>query len=223
MYASDVINDARSLLVDGADQRVQRNTDSEFYSWLYDGQQRLLATRPYASAQVDYVHRCVVGTAQRLPDEAHMVLDVHSITDGDITRALRPIDKDDADAGSPGWTAERGTPYEYIIPPAEESDYKRFWLLPGPNNDTTTASLTISVAPRKITSVSDQLVVSDDWHYAMVDYVMYRLLSKQAKRGNQDASAMHFSSFMQAAGGPKLTKVDKSPQYIQHKKEAHLR
>ena len=221
LHASDIIARVRDLTVDNG-QRKQHWENSEIYNWLKDAQDRIIAQRPYASALHGYQHRCTVGSPQRLHDTIAMILNVGFVTDGDTTQALYPIDRRDADAGTPGWVSERGTPEEYILVEGDKGDPRHFWLLPGPNNLTTVLDLDVAVAPNTITSPADELVVSDEWGYTLVDYCMYRMLSKHNKAGNAEPAMAYYRSFLDSIG-QRRSKIEKPPEYEQHPREANIK
>jgi hypothetical protein len=189
--ASDITSDAAALLID-ADHAYW--TQDELLSYLGEAQRALVNVCPQANAVTATV-TLDEGAAQTLPDDAIRLLgNVHI----DAGAALTEISPSVLDRAAPAWRSEdkTDTPQHYMYDPR----YPLAFAVYPPAEADTDIELTYAAVPDEITKAGDTLTVADFYRPALLDYVLFRALSKDTEAGNANAAQLHYQLFMKALG-----------------------
>lgn len=181
-----------------------RWSDTELTNYLNDGRRDLAVARPdLFSETVDLT--LVVGTKQAVPSDGTRFVDaIRNVSDaGAIGRSVRIIEREVLDAQAPDWHAE---PTARVIKHFmyDEREPKTFYVYP-PAIAGNKLTIVYTKAPVDITSgdLDSALVLSkeDIFASALVDYIVYRCLSKDAEfAANAQRAVMHYQAFANVVG-----------------------
>jgi hypothetical protein len=175
--ASAIINRARLQAIDTAKVRW---LDTELLLWLSDGQRTVVAMAPSASAKTDIVP-LIGGTRQALPGGAYMLLSILRNVDpstGAPGRAVRVASREVLDTSDPDWHLHcpAQAVHNYVYDPAEPLN---FYVWP-PNTGKGKVQLVYARDPPELTAVDNEIVVQPLYQTALVDYLLYRMHSKDS-------------------------------------------
>jgi hypothetical protein len=175
--ASAIINRARLQAIDTGKMRWQ---DDELLLWLSDGQRTVVAMAPSASAKTDTVP-LVGGTRQTLPVGAYMLLSILRNVDPTTDapgRAVRVSSREILDTSDPDWHLHcpAQTVRNYVYDPAEPLN---FYVWP-PNNGGGKVQLVYALDPPELVAVDNEITVQPLYQTALLDYVLYRMHSKDS-------------------------------------------
>lgn len=196
--AADLIDSATVLLGDPGNDVWGR---TELLGYLNDGL-KVVATKVPDQFTATIVVTLASGPKQTLPAGVdRMIMPVCNIDNAETTRgrAVRMIDKWMLDAQSPGWMGSTpGTTREVAYRPEVPHE---FWVSPPANGG---SKLEVQVA-KDPTVHSQGTVVEVDavYHPALIDYMVYRALSKDVEYAADGKAASFYQSFMNhfAGGG----------------------
>lgn len=212
MKASDIMRDAAVLLLD---EEFARWPLSELAEWIDRGVETIITAKPSAKSKT-HVMTLVTGTKQSLPDDQGIVqlLDVvRNIGAGDAPgRMVRQTARSELDSNEPNWHNPAKVPYraevrQFVF---DEILPKTYWVYPG-NDGTGKLETIVSFLPDGVVSlhtgdVADiatwNITVSLDDQYrpALLDYVMWRALSKEDVAATFQKATAFFQSFQTALG-----------------------
>ena len=175
--ASAILNRARLQAIDTAKVRW---ADEELLLWLSDGQRTVVAMAPSASAKTDVV-ALVGGTRQALPGGGYMLLSVLRNVDPATDapgRAVRVASREVLDTTDPDWHLHcpAKTVHNYVYDPAEPLS---FYVWP-PNNGTGKVQLVYAIDPPELVTVDSEITVQPIYQTALLDYLLYRMHSKDS-------------------------------------------
>ena len=175
--ASAIIDRARLQAIDAGKMRWQ---DEELLLWLSDGQRTVVAMAPSASAKTDIVP-LVGGTRQTLPDGAYMLLSILRNVDpatDEPGRAVRVSSREVLDTTDPDWHlhCKSQAVRNYVYDPAEPLN---FYVWP-PNTGGGKVQLVYARDPPELTAVDNEIIVQPIYQTALVDYLLYRMHSKDS-------------------------------------------
>lgn len=192
----------------------------EFVRYLNDGQREINLYRPDAmstNATVDLIP----GTKQTLPTNGVKLIEIPRNNNGSTKRAVRLVEREILDAGSPNWHTQAGVTeilhymYDardpktyYVFPPAAGSTAKLDIVY---SANTTDIAIPADGASLPIDSTSDNtsgasvvigaISVPDIYANALVDYMLYRAYSKDADyAGNAARAQSHYAVFANTLG-----------------------
>lgn len=196
LTAQNVIDRARDILQDTASVRW---SDAELLRWLNDGRREMVTVRPDIYASVTVI-TLVSGTKQSIPGDGAVFLTAYRNIDaqGSPTTTVRPVDRMTLDALLPGWhAAAAGATKHYMLDLAVP---KVFWVYP---QAAAGAKLEIAYAkdPADITVTTTSLTEEANYAFALVDYLCFRALSKDADHvDNASRAAIYFDRFYKLLG-----------------------
>lgn len=196
------------------DQSAVRWTYPELASWIGDGQNAIVLADP-SSASANVTMALQSGTWQQISSSYLSVLrlirNIASVGPPRVGgRAIRVTTRQSLDAASPYWHSTTYVPFgsevrNFIF---DEDDPKSFYVYPG--NDGTgivEALLVQDLLPISATGLATELSsygqnigLPDSYAPALVDYVVYRALSKDAPGGSLAVAQSHFKAFAAAIG-----------------------
>ena len=202
----DIVDEVRSQLND-EDVTNLRWTDAEFLRYVNSGQRQVVIFVPEANiieAQITIVADS--GSRQTIPSDGVKFIKVSANFDTvDTVRgpAIRRVELNALDSAFSEWdyrtisaTGEQpNVPnfeseftdvyYEHYAHDSREP--KVYYLYPRPRNlFAFDIMLVYSQLPADLTALSDPVVLTDEYQNAMVDYVIYRALSKDNRYGVDD-------------------------------------
>jgi len=195
--AADLIDLATGLLEDPANDVWGR---TELLEYLNDGLKALAAKRPDEFV-VTAVVTLAEGPKQSLPsDYVALLRPLSNIDNAETTRgrAIRLVPKELLDNASPGWMlAPQSTTREVALSPDQSSE---FWVYP-PAVAGAKLELEVERNPSVMTQGS-AVPVNAKFHPALVDYVVFRALSKDSEYAVDGKAGAFYQSFMNHIGGP---------------------
>lgn len=222
MTFADIESAVRATLADSG-QRREHYTTLEIQGYTWEAERQVVTIKPWASAKDDHVHQCEPTAMQRLSSDVHMMLEMHGVIEnGKVVRQIHRIERKDADLATPGWMSEQGPVDEYIEPEPERGDPTVFWLMPHPVDNSQSLSMTVSMLPTRLENDTDALTVTDRFGTAVVEWVLYRCLSKHHKEGNSPAAGHHYQQFYTQLG-EKVPQMTTMPKYEQKRREGYVR
>ncbi len=212
MKASEIMGDAAVLLLD---EDFVRWPLSELADWIDRGVETIITAKPSAKSKT-LVVSLVAGTKQTLPANAGIVqlLDVvRNIGVGDAPgRMVRQTARSELDSNEPNWhngakVAYRSEVRQFVF---DEILPQTYWVYPG-NDGTGKLETIVSYLPAGIVgqhsgdasdiSTWDITVGLDDqYRPALLDYVMWRALSKEDVAATFQKATAFFQSFQTALG-----------------------
>lgn len=200
-----ILNRAASLL---NDEEFVRWEESELLEWLNDGQ-RAVAKGPATDAYVlrDNV-TTVAGTVQTLPVGAIRLVDV--IKDVTTGRSIHQTDYALVDALSSTWrAAAAGTAENYFY---DERNPKQFEIYP-PQVSGTFIEVVYNAQPGDAT-ISGNIVISDMYADSLIDYIVYRGMSKDTEDSSAELSraTAFYRAFLVGIGYKESTDVTVEPR-----------
>lgn len=178
VLASAIINRVRSLLVD--EETTPRWTDTELLRHLSDGQRTIAMMQPDSASRISSV-QLAVGTRQSIPADGQQLLSIirNMGTNGTTPgRAIRITRREIMDDQVPDWHSVAKANYttNYMYDPQDQTS---FFVYP-PSNGTNYVEMNYTFIPDEITSLSDEIELSDMYLTPLTDYVMFRAHQKDA-------------------------------------------
>ena len=198
--AKTIIDKASVLLGDVA---ATRWTSAELLGWLNDGQLELVILAPAVNTR-NVALLLVAGVKQSLPADGITLIDIpyNSGSAGTtMGTVINHVPKEIMLKRIPGWTTTLpNSVVKHFI--YSNSDPLIFYVYPPQPSVPKYVECVYSARPVLITAatVGIKITICDFYQNALLDYVIYRALSKDSEYGNQDAKAMaHYQLFIQAA------------------------
>ena len=182
-----------AILVDGLlkkvsiichdESRVRWKTE-ELLLWLNEALVALVVKFPEANTKRFPGFRLAPGAKQTLPEEVISLFDMTGVPSADIQTL---------DAFSLNWR-QRPTASvvrNFLYRPEE---YPTFWVWPAQNDKPAQVELVCSCKPAKAVS-GGTLDVQDKYEDRLVNYVLYRALSKDAEVGSVERATAYYQLF----------------------------
>jgi hypothetical protein len=195
-----------SVLIDKAEIILQDETNvrwgqGELLGWLNDGQREAVRIAPEAYVLTDSNVGLAAGTRQNLDaltltGSPIRLIDVPRNFGG---RAMRPVDRKVLDSQNPDWHTETGEllSKHYTF---DSRDPKTFYVYP-PANGATSVVVVYSASPIDV-ALTDSIKVDDIYAPALIDYVVYRAMSKDAEyTANSQLAIAHYTAFERSVAG----------------------
>ncbi|WP_126975575.1 phage adaptor protein [Frigidibacter oleivorans] len=211
--AKDVMRRASTILQDSG---AVHWLAAELFAYLQDGIREVVAIKPNANSRI-VILSLVAGTRQELPAEYSILSRViRNIVQGQEERggaAIRPIDRSVLDAQIPGWQDKSVMPFARAVLHVvhDMTTPRQFYVVPG-NNGEGRIEAAVGVVPLELSGPTGSAMLDveaydsfvdlpDLYRNPLVDYVLYRALSKDSGEANAAARATaHYSSFTAALG-----------------------
>lgn len=184
IQVNDLLSQAGTLLNDVA---AVRWPNAERLIWLNEGLRLLVVNHPDAKIKRAST-TLVAGAKQTLPADAIVLLEVRS-ANGPVLQC----DRSALDAFAPLWQSRptAGAAKNFMFDPAE---YPTYWVYPAQNATPATVELVYSAYPTAAT-LGSPVDVQDKYASKLVDYLLYRALSKDAEVGSAERAIAYFQSF----------------------------
>lgn len=213
--AADILTKAGIQLVD---PDAVRWTFPELVAWLNAAIRAIIIAKPSASSKA-FVLPLVEGTRQGLPDDHDPEIlallsigrNVASAAPGAAAgRAIRPTTRDLLDVSEPYWHDPRTVRFRKEVKQYtfDENVPRAFFVYPG-NDGTGFVEAECSYAPTEvaavgpddaITSYASEIPLQSIWEEVILDYVLFRALSRDDLDGNAGRAMMHMQAFAAATG-----------------------
>lgn len=207
--AKSVIDKAAILLTDAGNVRWSR---AELLGWMNDARRQIVLFKPSShNAVVDV--KLKAGTHQQIPTDGYMLLGIsHNMGTDGLTPgpAIRIISREVLDSYLPTW---HQAPAEAIVQNYVFSmqDQTAFYVYP-PSNGQNFVKLNYSRYPVNIVSESEQLGVHEILEGAVLDYMMYRAVGKDAEYAAMQAlSQRYYDSFKETMIGKEAGEAENNP------------
>jgi len=194
--ANEIVSRAASLLFD---LEKVRWPEAELLLWVADAQQLIGKNVPDSVSTVMNIP-LVAGTKQTLDASFSRLLRIiRNQGSPDAGQAITLTTRKALDAIRPGWHEETGPIVEhYVYEP--EIDRRSFWVYPGPESTIMVQAVVALMTPTAV-AAGVPLIVPEIWTNALVDWTMFRALSKQADFGSAGPRAeAHARAFAAAIG-----------------------
>lgn len=194
MLASELIGRARNLLNDTG---AVRWTDSELLDWISEGQRRLARLRPKYFSKTSTV-QLSPGILQNVPSDGIVLQSVvrnMGLSGTTPGRSITPVSKRVLDIINPDWPSDPpdATVQRFIYDPNSPLIY---YVYPAQPSPASYVEIIYSAFPPTLTATTDQLGVPEDMSPLVLDFVMYRALSRDAPEGSNTAAASFYQSFL---------------------------
>lgn len=211
--AQVVIDRVREVVNDNASAFItdKRWSDAELLLWITDGQREIVKTKP-ESYPITVAFDVTNDTPrQRLdPADAYRLIRVEAnasvvgspptVIYGDV---IRIVERDVFDSFNPAWSryspAAPGENYfkAYCM---DANDPLAFFLTPVPVSLAFKVWLTYAGVPPDLAAGTDALALSAIYIAPLVDYAVYRALTKESREGNREVADRFLRSFYAALG-----------------------
>ena len=180
-----------------------RWVESELLDWLNEGQRAIVILKPEAKT-VNAAVVLVEGTKQTIPVAG---IRLHKVIRNMGTDGLTPgnvipiVDSAVLDAMSPGWHAAASAA-AVINYTHDGNDPLTFYVTPPqPAASPGYVEMAYSAIPDACVTIADAIDISDIFEAALIDYIIYRTMSKDSDYGGQDRiAAGQYQVFQQGLG-----------------------
>lgn len=200
MTGTQIAEQLRRLLQD-EDLSAPRYTDAELLAWLNEAYLALIKIVPAEGMRVGNI-TLAAGINQSLPDGGIALIEVRrnmGINGASPGRVLTLMSREALDAFLPDWPSSAQTAVLLHYMP-DVADASRFYVYPPALPDTTVEAKWVHT-PESATSLSETIKVRDVFAPALVNYVAFRLYSKDADdASNAQIASAYYSAFLSAAG-----------------------
>ncbi|WP_316159652.1 MULTISPECIES: DUF6682 family protein [unclassified Bradyrhizobium] len=196
------------------DEEAVRWTLPELADWINEAVKAIVLAKPSANS-VTAVLSLTAGTYQELPDQYQTLLRIvrNISSEGPPRvggRVVRVTTRDALDAQAPYWHDPRQTPYKAEVRQFvfDEESPRSFYVYPG--NDGTgkieaiVAELPAQIAatgdPAALASYDQDIGLEDIYLSPVLDFVLFRAMSKDSDAGNPIGAVAHYQAFASAVG-----------------------
>jgi hypothetical protein len=199
----DVITRASDLLFD---QSHVRWPEDELIRWINDAVREIIGYRPDLAAVTKPVSLPASGSSVQhdLSGDTHKCIRIIRVIRniGGTGDAIRITDMANLTAYNPGWASAdaSSTVKNYMF---DEETPTVFWTYPPVSN--ATVEVSFLQMPEVLDSGGDKIPLPDTFFNPVLDYVMFRAMSKDAEAGNLSARAAGHLQAFKAYFGDKAT------------------
>tara|TARA_Y100000310_G_scaffold345238_1_gene463009 strand:+ start:8183 stop:8887 length:705 start_codon:yes stop_codon:yes gene_type:complete len=199
--AQEVVDQARYLLQDLTTGGV-RWLDAEMLIWMNAAQREVALYKPNSSVTNSAVV-LVAGTKQSIPAAGvHLIKVTRNMGAGGSTpgNAVRIVDQEVLDAQAPTWHTDtaNGVVKHYVF---DKRDPTVFYVYPPQPSTPQYIEIVYACVPTALDDLDDTLEVPDIFANALMCYVMFRALSKDATYTKNGVDAnVYYQQFLGAVG-----------------------
>jgi hypothetical protein len=196
------------------DESATRWTLPELCDWINEAVKAIVLAKPSATSQT-VTMTLQVGTYQQLPDQylslLRLVRNISAVGPPRVGgRVIRVTDSDALDAANPDWHNPRCVKYapevrQFVF---DDDDPLVYYVYPG-NDGTGVVEGVVSILPAPVVATGDVALIGsynvdvglkDMYLPPLLDYVLYRAMSKDDTAANPAGSQVHFQAFTFALG-----------------------
>ncbi len=180
-----------------------RWVDAELLVWLNAAQKEVAFYKPDASVTNAAVV-LIAGTKQSIPAAGihFLKLTRNMGTSGTVPgKAVRAIDQEIMDAQSPDWhsAATDAVVTHYMFDPHDPLNF--YVTPPQPASGFGYVEMVYASSPTDLATLAGTITISDNFQNALVNYVMYRALSKDATYTKDGVDAtQYYQAFLSSIG-----------------------
>ena len=186
----DIADRVETLLQDTTNVRWP---EDELRQWINDGQREVVAINPSALTETQ-VQPLNNGTRQELPSDAVQLIDVsRNMAGGSPGRAVRLVERKALDEQRPDWHSDSQTT-EAKHYTHDARDPRRFYVWP-PNDGSGEVEVIYSATPTDLSDLSEEVALPDIYANALVNYTVFRALSKDAEYTGSQQAANYYEMF----------------------------
>lgn len=200
--AQSVLDRVQKLLYDQAGVRWP---NEEVLDWIADGQILVIQHVPESASRTVSLN-LRVGTSQELEAQYSRLLDIirNQGEDGATPGpAITIAERLSLDAIRPNWHEEEGdVVYHFVYEP--DQNKRNFWVYPGPDAPLKVQAM-VSPQPPATLQASTELLLKETYINPLVDWAMFRSLSKQADFGSAGPRGQAHAQAFAAAIGMEMT------------------
>lgn len=186
ILVNDILKRASTLLNDLGGTRWP---PAEMIDWLNEGQQALAEIKADAKV-VTATATLAAGAIQSLPADGLSLIGVLENVGGS---AVTPCDKAALDLFVPGWVTRPTASKVIHFMPGEKPE--TFYVYPAQSSTPARVRISYSAKPATVTSNS-AIDVRDIYADNLVNYILYRALSKDAEVGHAERAAAYYQAFI---------------------------
>jgi hypothetical protein len=190
VVAQTIVDNASKLLHDTSHAHW---TEAELLEYLNEGQRRICLKVPTAYTKNSTV-ALGAGSRQTIPAEAQLLLDVCLDTSGNYVRRVS-FKEVRAYSSTPGTQSANTEEWAY----EPEKTPKTWWCWP-PNNGAGSVNIDYAAVPTDIALV-DVILINDTWESTLLDWILFRALSKEKQTKDTVRANLYLESFTAAVGG----------------------
>lgn len=188
-----------------------RWTETELIKWVNDGTSEIVIRRPSAGAK-NTTLELVQGTRQKLPPNANLLLDIVRNENG---RPISLADRKQIDDSYPMWHEETPvTAVQHFT--YDDRSPQTFFVYPS-IVDGTRVEAVISFKPDDVATSADTIDLSPQYLPPLVNYIIWRSLSKESEYGNANLAISYYQAFSESIGTNNAMSVAVSPNQEQPK------
>lgn len=196
------------------DESAIRWTFQELCDWINEAVKAIVLARPAASSQT-ITMALQAGTLQALPDSYLSLLrltrNISAVGPPRVGgRTIRVTTRDALDISFPDWHNPKFNKYAAAVRQFiyDEDDPLSFYVYPG-NDGTGVVEGIVSELPALVAATGDPTMIAsydvaislkDIYQPPVVDYVVYRAMSKDDTAANPAGAQSHFQAFQMALG-----------------------
>lgn len=198
--ASVIMDRAETILQDTSNARW---TEAELLDWLNEAQGVIVQVKPDSNAVIEAVLMSS-GGIQSLPSTAIQLLDATynmGTDDGtDYGNAITIVDRAMMDACYPGWqTATAATVVKHVIYDPIKLP-KKYWIYPQSDGTNYIQIITAKI-PSDVAAKANDIQLADEYVPAIMEWMLYRALSKDAEYvATADSALVHLEGFQSLLG-----------------------
>lgn len=181
-----------------------RWSDAEILDWVNAAEAAIVAMEPPAYV-VTETFALVEGTKQALPSLGVSLVDIvrnmgtDGTTPGDVVDS---IDRKMLDSLKPGWHGDTGVATVDLFIHDPRDPTKFYVYPPQPSSSFGYVEVEYSKMPPDLTTgdLTDPLNLREVYQEAILNYLLFRMYSKEAKEGNGALAKDYFQAFIGAIG-----------------------
>ncbi len=202
--ASEIITRASTILLD---TNARRWPVSELLDWLNDGLRELATLKPSALGETT-VLELAQGTKQALPVHySALIRVIRNVTGPNnapqgVGGAVTIIGREILDAVNLHWHDGTKTPFRKVVRHVilDPFEQQTFYVFPG-NTGEGKIECFAALIPNELTAPTEVIPIPTTYRSALVDYVIYRALSKDLQlAGAAVRATAHWTQFTTALG-----------------------
>lgn len=192
MTPADIITECRRLLNDATEP--YRYSTTMLLGYVNQVLKRTAVLRPDLFGKIGEITTTANSAIQSLPADAHRLLDIFQVKDGD---AVTEADRETLSRYTPGWmSVTAGTPVNYMRHPRNPT---QFFLYPRPAEDTILIG-EYAATPATLALEANIPQPPESFFGALVDGVMFLASSVDDEHVNSGRTKVFLDSFTQQLG-----------------------
>lgn len=211
MTGQDIIDRAQIVLQDQAG--VYWPGATELLLWLNDGQREVVIYKPTALVK-NVAVKLQAGTKQTLPTDGLNLMDVprNMGTDGQTPGSVvRIISREVLDAVDPDWHASAPSTSVAHYLYASNDPLHLYVYPPQPASNQGYVEMVYGARPQDLPTLADTIELDDVFAGVLVDYVLFRALSKDSEVADANRAQMHQQAYLTALTGKMKGEASSNP------------